>query len=144
MKKRHAARELALQTLYACEIGSEEDNQRVFDTLAENAGYADDVRDYAWRLVAVTWPARKRLDERIGSHAANWHITRMAVIDRNVLRLAVAELESCPDTPARVVMDEAVELAKTYGTEESSRFVNGVIDSVFRGMSRPAPPEQIK
>jgi N utilization substance protein B len=72
------------------------------------------------------------IDERITRHAANWELKRMAALDRNILRLAACELVNFSEVPFKVVIDEAVELAKLYGTDESGRFVNGIIDSIRR------------
>jgi N utilization substance protein B len=134
-KNRRKARELALQTLYALEIG-EAQWQVVFDRVAEAAFCAPEHRLYARDLVYKTMASLAAIDERITRHAANWELKRMAALDRNILRLAVCELVDFSEVPFKVVIDEAVELAKLYGTDESGRFVNGIIDSVRREENR--------
>jgi transcription antitermination protein NusB len=124
-----------LQTLYACEIGADNDSLRALAAIADGAESNPDVRGYAQELVTAVVKDRERIDALLSRHAANWDIKRMAAVDRNLLRLAVAELGMRDRTPPKVVMDEAVELAKIYSTEESSRFVNGVVDSIYREMT---------
>jgi N utilization substance protein B len=135
MKKRRRARELALQVLYACETGRPDDRLDAMATIAESGGYSDEARLYAFELVSKVWESQDIIDSLIVRHAVNWDLKRMAAIDRNILRLAAAELRMDERTPPKVVMDEAVELAKTYSTEESSRFVNGIVDSIYREIS---------
>ena len=132
MKNRRKARELALQTLYAFEMGAGDDCVGVLKTLAEAKSYSEQVREYAGLLVEKTQECRDEADTLIRAHAANWKLERMAVVDRNILRMAIAELRCIDETPPKVVIDEAVELAKIYSTDESSRFVNGVVDSIYK------------
>jgi len=89
----------------------------------------EEVRDYADQLFDRCFGARNRVDELIRAHARNWSIERMAAVDRNILRLAVAEL-LVGETPPTVVIDEAIEIARKYGTEKSPEFVNGILDSI--------------
>jgi transcription antitermination protein NusB len=136
-KNRRKARELALQTLYAMEIGEARGEwQVVFDRIAETAFCAPENRLYARDLVHKTVGSLDAIDERITRHAANWELKRMAALDRNILRLAVCELVHFSEVPFKVVIDEAVELAKLYGTDESGRFVNGIVDSIRREENR--------
>lgn len=132
MKDRHREREKALQMLYEADIG--EAHGGVEGNTAREGGssrVAPEER-YAHLLAAGVLEKRHEIDSAIESCSENWSVERMSVIDRNILRLAVYELLYCPETPYKVVIDEAVELAKTYGTEESSAFVNGVLDKVYR------------
>lgn len=131
-KNRHKARELALQTLYACEIGGTNEWKVVLDRIAETGFAAYENRRYAGELVEKTLESLDRIDAVITRHAANWELKRMAALDRNILRLATAELFFFSDVPFKVAIDEAVELAKTYGTDESGRFVNGILDSIHK------------
>jgi N utilization substance protein B len=133
---RRKARELALQALYALEIHGMEQWQTVFERIADGLFCAPDQKKYARDLVQATIESIGPIDERLARHAANWELKRMAALDRNILRLAVAELTGFPGVPYKVVIDEAVELAKLYGTDESGRFVNGIIDSVRREENR--------
>jgi len=131
-KSRRHARELALQTLYACESGDMAEWNVMLGRIGENTGISDENRLYARNLVQTTVANLAVIDETLSRHAANWELKRMAALDRNVLRLAVAELFYFSEVPFKVVIDEAVELAKTYGTDESGRFVNGILDSIHK------------
>ena len=131
-KNRRKSRELALQTLYACEVGAAAEWEVMLDRIADDACAASDTVQYARELVRKAFDAMARLDETIAGHAANWELKRMAAIDRNILRLAVTELLFFGDVPFKVVIDEAVELAKRYGADESGRFVNGILDSIHK------------
>jgi transcription antitermination protein NusB len=131
-KSRRHARELALQTLYACESGDMSEWNVMLGTISENSAITDENRLYARTLVQAAVGNLAVIDECLTRHAANWELKRMAALDRNVLRLAVAELFYFTEVPFKVVIDEAVELAKTYGTDESGRFVNGILDSIHK------------
>jgi N utilization substance protein B len=132
---RHQSRQVALQVLYAVDLalgrrpsaGATE--EEIFDDVAANFDLPEGARAFAKQLVAGVSAHRKALDARITEHARNWRLSRMAAVDRNVLRLAVYELEH-GDTPASVILDEAVELARRFGDEPSPAFVNGVLDAV--------------
>jgi N utilization substance protein B len=95
-----------------------------------------DVKTFAESLVAGVIRERERLDELIAASAAHWKVERMAVVDRNILRMAVFELSHRPNVPAAVVLDEAIEVGKKFGTEQSGAFINGVLDAVRRGLTR--------
>lgn len=129
---RHRARELALQTLYACEAGSLAEWENMLLRIGGEGAFAEENILYARRLVSQTMAALVTIDECIARHAANWELKRMAALDRNILRLGAAELFYFSDVPFRVVIDEAVELAKTYGAEGSGSFVNGILDSIHK------------
>ena len=131
-RNRHRARELALQTLYACEIGTTAEWEGVLRQIVEGGSFTEESVRYARVLVRETMASLGTIDGHIASHAANWELKRMAALDRNILRLAAAELFFFDDVPFRVVIDEAVELAKSYGTEESGGFVNGILDSIYK------------
>jgi len=134
-KNRHRSRILALQTLYACEVGTTADWEVMLTRISEGSSIYGPVVLYAKELLAACFGAMDGIDELIKKRAANWDIKRMAAIDRNILRLAVAELQEFKQVPAKVVIDEAVELAKAFGTDESGKFVNGIIDSIHKNMN---------
>jgi N utilization substance protein B len=92
----------------------------------------DDVRTFSQELVDGVYAAREQLDAKIAEAAERWRIERMAVVDRNVLRMALYEMNRQPQTPAAVVIDEAIEVARRFGSEESAKFVNGVLDALRR------------
>jgi N utilization substance protein B len=127
MGMRRRARELALQLLYQHEhTGADLDvMQTDFD---EWTGSADGVREFADFLLRGTLAHLEQLDEELAVQMAHWRLERLAAVDRNILRLAMFELMHVPDTPPAVVIDEAIEIAKKFGAEESGRFVNGVLD----------------
>jgi N utilization substance protein B len=131
-KHRHNSRELALQTLYACEVGLTSEWKVMLDQIAESGLFSDEIKKYARELVTNVYNSLEQIDKSIQERAANWEMKRMAAIDRNIIRLAVAEMTFCDDVPVKVVIDEAVELAKTFGSEDSGKFVNGVIDSIHK------------
>lgn len=131
-KHRHNSRELALQTLYACEVGLTSEWKVMLDQIAESGGFSEEIKKYARELVTNVYSSLEQIDKSIQERAANWEMKRMAVIDRNIIRLAVAEMTFSSDVPVKVVIDEAVELAKTFGSDDSGKFVNGVIDSIHK------------
>jgi len=88
--------------------------------------------DFARDLVLGCWKHREELDSRIAVVAENWEIHRMAVIDRNILRMATYEILHCPDIPPKVSINEAIELAKRFSTADSGAFVNGVLDRIHQ------------
>jgi N utilization substance protein B len=95
------------------------------DVDAEMRGFAED-------LYRVASERQKEIDELIEEHAQNWRLERMAVVDRNLLRTAVAELLGCPNTPAAIVINESLEIARRYAAPESVQFLNGVLDAIAR------------
>ncbi len=95
-------------------------------------GVKGNAAEFARGLVHGIFARIEAIDETISRHSENWSVDRMAVIDRNVLRLAVFELTCSEETPFKVVIDEAVELSKRYGGEESGTFVNGILDNVVK------------
>jgi transcription antitermination protein NusB len=133
---RRRAREAALQMLYLNEIGqlsgSEGADSHRFIGGDDGIELDDEAREYASRLARGSWQDREALDGYIADAARNWRVERLAVIDRLLLRLAVHELLAFPATPPRVVIDEAIELARAYSGDDATRFVNGVLDGVFR------------
>ena len=139
---RHQSRQVALQVLYAVDVVSQLRSGRpptceeTFEGVAANFDLPEGARAFAKELVAGVIAHRDALDARIAEHARHWRLSRMAAVDRNVLRLAVYELEH-GDTPASVILDEAVELARRFGDDPSPAFVNGVLDAVAHSV-RPA------
>lgn len=148
MTRRSRAREVALQLLFARDHNpnvSRADIERfVSDRLREPA-----LREFCLLLYDGTVMHLADIDRRLSEAAENWRLPRMAAIDRNVLRLGAQELLWMPDTPASVALDEAIELARRFGSADSPRFVNGVLDKLLQtrkaeggagGEEAPAPP----
>jgi transcription antitermination factor NusB len=129
LKSRTRARQLALQFLYQVDLLGQEKIKDLTGFLQgeEKKGEA---RTYARHLVEGTLEARESLDGTIQSVAQNWEISRMAVIDRNVLRLATFELLMCDDIPPNVAINEAIELGKRFSTAQSGSFINGILDKI--------------
>jgi len=135
VNNRHRSRELALCTLYAYEVDNSCDWHSMLDSIAENGGHGPKVTGYASELVGVVVERREEIDAKIIDKAANWELRRMAAVDRNMLRLAIAELVYFMESvPYKVVIDEAVEIAKAYGTDDSGKFVNGILDSIRKDL----------
>ncbi|MBI2916137.1 MAG: transcription antitermination factor NusB [Elusimicrobia bacterium] len=134
MGYRRQGRELALQTLYlqdACDLSLE-----IALKTSMGDGVTDSVKDFAVHLVNGVLQKKDEIDTIIRRYTQNWDIQRMATVDRNILRIATYEILSDPETPVSVVIDEAIEISKLYSTEDSSKFVNGILDKVKQ--ERPA------
>ncbi|HEX6882781.1 MAG TPA: transcription antitermination factor NusB [Planctomycetota bacterium] len=140
MKKRTRARELALQFLYQIDLRGPEllEEARAFLRAEEKEKAA---RDYALALVQGVAAHRTELDAEIRAVAQNWELSRMAVIDRNVLRMAAFELLHCPDIPPKVAINEAIELGKRYSTQNSGGFINGILDKIKDRAQSTTEPE---
>jgi N utilization substance protein B len=134
VKERSRARGWALQALYAWESrgGGEESLVPALEDLAENLRISPRNKLYAEVLVRLVAQNRARIDRVVETHLTNWSLNRLSVIDRNLLRLGVAELLFVDDVPPRVTLREMIQLAERYSTHESPRFVNGVLDAVMR------------
>ena len=135
MRKRTRARELALQILYQIDLRGPATPEELEEMLRDS-GKPDDVLDFARVLVRGTLERMEETDSRITEAAEHWDIRRMAVIDRNVLRMAVYEMLDREDIPAKVTINEAIELGKKYSTENSGGFVNGILDRIRRTLEK--------
>jgi N utilization substance protein B len=129
MPRRSRAREVALQVLFQDDLHPQ-NNPAAADAFLVRRLQQPPLVEFARTLVAGVRRHRADLDRQIAEVAANWTLTRMAATDRNVLRLGAFEL-FCTDTPDRVVLNEAIELAKRYGTAQSGPFVNGILDHLM-------------
>lgn len=142
--KRRWGREMALQMLYQLELGGGSAREvkssfSPFEYLAASAEGGEPEPEmvrrahlFASELFDGTVARREEIDELVRSQAENWRLERMPAVDRNILRLAVYELLAEPDVPPLVVLDEAIELAKRYGSDQSSAFVNGLLDGLLK------------
>ena len=133
---RRRARAAALQALYECEIGGLTPQQALGVLHHAGPPEVDDPGEgehsFLASLVRGAMEDKDALDERIGDAAKNWRVERMATLDRLVMRLALQELLTHRDSPPRVVISEAIELARAYSGEEAAKFVNGVLDGAYR------------
>ena len=135
-KTRHDVRVLAMQVLYAYEI-SQEPIQMLLETIAgEELADEPEMFTFAQGLVYAVLHHREETDTLIRSRAQNWDFDRIALVDRVLLRMGVVEFIHYPDIPTKVTMNECVEIAKRYSTDQSSSFVNGMLDGILRELKK--------
>jgi transcription antitermination protein NusB len=132
---RRDARECALQMLYEHDVGKHSRDE-ILHSFWQMNEHPEKVRDFANQLFDGTIQRLKEIDKVIQQHTKNWRLSRMAAVDRNVLRLAVFEFLSGGKTPETVVINEALEIAKKFSTQESAQFVNGILDSIKTEINR--------
>lgn len=130
MKPRTRARSIALQALYEMDIAGSHAPGEVLKTRLEENALPEDLAEFARRIVFGVLPLRKDLDQWIAKYAPEWPLDQIAAIDRNILRIACWEFAIFRETPVKVAINEAVELAKIYGSDSASRFVNGVLGAL--------------
>src|SRR3954470_2779514 len=147
MGSRRKARECALQMLFAADLGSasavrpDELVRDYWDQLGEPE-MDEGAREFATRLALGTLAHLEEVDERIRSRAEHWRISRMALVDRNILRMAVYEFLHEP-TPRTVAINEALEIARRFSTYEATQFINGILDAIKRDLDRERPQEEV-
>lgn len=129
MGKRRKARELALQILYGMEI-SKGELPRVIEDFWEEYPCPEEIKNFATELATGTYENLSFIDNLLKKCADNWDISRLAAVDRNILRFAVYELLFLNDIPPKVTINEAIEIAKKYSTADSGKFVNGILDRI--------------
>ena len=139
MGKRRRARELAIQVLFHLEFcpGKPE---KGFALVCESLNPPEGVIDFAEKLVLGIWENRESLDRIIGKSSLNWRLERMSHVDRNILRMGAFEITHMDDIPPKVSIDEAVEMGKRFGTEESGAFINGILDKIYDSMKGASSP----
>jgi N utilization substance protein B len=144
MGSRRKARECALQMLFAADVAEMPANDVVRTYWSElgEAELDETARDFSTRLAAGTLANLELLDERIRSRAEHWRISRMAVVDRNILRLAVYEFLYEP-TPRTVAINEALEIARRFSTYEATQFINGILDAIKRDLDEQQPQTDV-
>ncbi|MCX5665735.1 MAG: transcription antitermination factor NusB [Candidatus Omnitrophica bacterium] len=130
MRKRTKAREYALQILYAVDITKDDPKDCVERFWEGNEESSSEVKKFAAGIVLGVADNKKDIDKMIAKYATNWHLDRMAVIDRNVLRFATYELLYEKDIPPKVSINEAIDIAKKFGGPDSGKFVNGILDKI--------------
>ena len=136
MQERSKARAWALHTLYAWEAREDTDLEVVFDQFLTHRLIAASRRDYLRRLIDAVAENARPIDAALQDAISNWRLERLSVIDRNILRLGAVEMMYFDDVPPRVSIREALKLADRYGTDESPRFVNGVLDALMKRLER--------
>ena len=147
MGVRRKARECALQMLFSYDVTRPSVEELVETFWGEMAEAADDVREFANELVLGTVTHLDDIDERIRIRTEHWRIPRMAIVDRNLLRLAVYEFLHQPNTPRTVAINEALEIARRFSTNEATQFINGILDAIKRDLEtqtgQEVPPPEL-
>jgi len=130
MHQRRKAREVALQVLYELDVLNIDAKEAI--TLFWNNFHAtEDSKKFSTLLIEGAWDNREQIDNLIRSCSEHWSLERMSRVDRNILRMAVYELLYCPNIPPKVTLNEAIDLGKMYGSENSGSFINGILDAVY-------------
>jgi N utilization substance protein B len=129
MGMRRRAREIALQILYQLDA-SQGKAKEVLDLFWENFEPSLNAREFCRRLVVGVCQNLEQIDRLIEENSENWTLKRMAMVDRNILRMATFELLQCPDIPFKAILNEAIELAKKFGADDSGAFINGILDRI--------------
>jgi N utilization substance protein B len=142
MSRRSRAREIALQALYQRDQNKSMSQEDALNFLARRLADPDLLALGKSLFLGVSQYV-KEIDQRLSEVADNWSVERMAVVDRNVLRLGIFELYHGPELPFKIVLDEAIELAKRYGSEESPAFVNGILDKIAKEKNKTENPVQV-
>lgn len=133
MGVRREGREAAVQFLYLRDLNGD----CALEPYYKFRGLSPAARRFCDALVQGTTEHQKNIDETIRANTQNYELSRISVVDRNVLRVAIYEMLHCPDVPPVVSINEAIEIAKKYSTEESGRFVNGILDQIRANLGRP-------
>jgi N utilization substance protein B len=136
MGTRRKSRELALQMLFQLDMGKQTPDHVEKTFWAEREDLEEEVRSFAIDLFHVAEQRKDEIDAMIEKHAEHWRMERMAAVDRNILRGAVAEFIGFPKTPKAVVINESLEIARRFSSPESVQFINGVLDSVGRELDQ--------
>ncbi len=135
MRVRRQARIVVIQTLFEADIANH-DLHRVLDQRLQETALPESGVAFVQELASGVWKHRASLDEIIVQIAPEWPVEQLAAIDRNILRMAIYEILATNDTPVKVVVNEAVELAKLFGSDSAPRFVNGVLGTLLRERGR--------
>jgi N utilization substance protein B len=130
MSTRRRGREYVLKALYAYEQG-EQSREEIIDSILEDSGLEGNVLAFARELFKAVVGNMDKVDDYIKGLATNWRLDRIAIVDKNILRIAICEIQYMPDIPMKVSINEAIEMAKKYSTFESAAFVNGIMDRVL-------------
>lgn len=132
MGKRRKARELVLQILFRLDLGQENLTDEMLEGFLNDNAASEDIKEYTRILVKGTVDNTKEIDRIISEYSENWSIDRMASVDRNILRFSIYELLQRYEIPSSVIINEAIEIAKKYGAEESGSFINGILDTIAK------------
>ena len=139
MRKRTQAREFALQLLYQLDLTKEDPGEAmVVYWTNQNKLPPEEIKQFTEALVSGTIKNLKEIDGIISAYATNWQIDRMAVVDRNILRMATYEIHYLDEIPPKVSINEAIDIAKKYGDKDSGKFVNGILDKINKEAHKDA------
>ncbi len=145
MANRHLSRSIAMQSLYEWDFKGKEPNQlKIFvDNNIKEFGFGIDENDFIWQIVNGIKENLTKIDKIIEKSAPEWPLDQITIIDRNVLRIGLYELlfGNRKEVPPKVAINEAIELAKTFGGESSGKFINGVLGTVYREIGEPGKDE---
>lgn len=141
---RHLARTLAMQTLYEWDFQPDKSIQDLLEINIKAINHSDDDSSFLKDLITGVISHKDQIDTLITQAAPEWPMDQISVVDKSILRLAVFELLFSKEVPAKVAINEAVELAKTFGGDNTSKFVNGVLGTVYRKSDRYNPEEESK
>lgn len=149
MGARRKARECALQMLFQYDVARPRVDELIktyWEEMCENttAEANSEMTEFASNLVIGTIAHLEEIDERISNRAANWRISRMAIVDRNLLRMAVYEFFYQPNTPKTVIINEALEIARRFSTYEATQFINGILDAIKRDLEEGTEQTSVK
>ena len=140
--KRRKSRELAMQMLFQADVGKQSPEQVRHSFWEARDAVEPDVRGFAEDLFRVAAVREEEIADLIGAHAQHWRMERMPAVDRSVLRMAIAEMLGFPSTPAPIVINEALEIARRYSAPESINFLNGVLDAIARARREAWQPAE--
>ena len=133
---RRRSREIALQALFQTEYFPHLSGVQALTLYLDHFEAEDEVKEFAAELVTGVLDHRKELDQVIGANSQNWKVSRMALVDKNILRIAAFEIKYLPtQVPFKVAIDEAIEIAKRFGSQDSSSFINGVLDNIAKSLN---------
>ena len=132
MDRRTVARELSMQALFQLDVQGDELLPRLTVEFFRENSNDDFVRSLSYQWCKGAWENRVELDQLIGAAIIRWEFSRLSPVDKSILRLAVYQLKCCQDIPPKVVINEAIEMAKKFSTDKSPGFVNGVLDAVLK------------
>mgnify|MGYP001202050224 CR=1 FL=1 len=143
MGKRRGARELALKFLYQTEFNPD-DREAQLEQFCERANVDSEITDFMKVLIDKIFAGTEEVDIKIKKFSDHWALERMSMVDRNILRLGISELLFETHTPPKVVINEAVEIAKKFGSKDSPDFINGILDKVFKETLKDNSPKTAK
>ena len=135
MGKRRKSREIIIQVLYQMDM-SDGDAEENFNLFWQHFNPSDELKEFSQEIVQGVCKHREEIDALIEKHSKHWRLRRMPIIDKNILRSAIFELMFCPDTPVKVIINEAIELGKKFSSGKSAPFINGILDKVSHQIPR--------